>query len=66
MAYIWIYNWDNGVSDWKDSERCVACSKKKFIHRIDAYNAGMKHAQKHAGLGNYIEVRKIHGNSKWR
>jgi len=26
----------------------------------------MKHAQKHAGLGNYIEVRKIHGNSKWR
>lgn len=66
MPYIWNCAWENDASDWKDSERCTARSRKKFISKIDAYNAGMKHADKHPGLANRIWVTQIHGNKKWK
>ena len=61
MAFVWICCYDNGASDWKDSYRCRAYSRKSFKTYKEAETAGKAHTNK---TGHRVWVKDI-GRKRW-
>jgi hypothetical protein len=68
--YAWFCSYDNGASNWKDSSRCVASSRKLF----DSPEAAARSARQHRnnsnphnvyGCTHNTEVYLVDGRS-WR
>jgi hypothetical protein len=63
MAYVWICSWDNNASDWKDSERCVAVSRKTYCTEEEARKAADRHERSSRHYGR-CHTKNI-GRKKW-
>lgn len=44
--WYWSCHWENNASDWKDSHRCIAHSKKGFKNREEAERALHSHERR--------------------
>ena len=63
MAWIWGCNWNNGASDWRDSESCNARSRKSVKSKVSAEKSAKAHERKTDHHGHTF-LRKVHGNRK--
>lgn len=59
--FIWACRYDNGASDWRDSERCLACSRKSYKTKKEAEDGAKRHQYR---TGHSVEVKDI-GRTRW-
>lgn len=63
--WVWFCGWENGSSSWKDSERCLSCSRKPLSIEKDAQEALERHQNRTGHYSKSGHVRKLKRNEKW-
>lgn len=61
MGWVWFCSRENSASDWKDSERCLARSRKKFLTKEAAQKAADAHTER---TGHSVQLADI-GRRRW-